>query len=187
MIRGLRFTIKGGEGSGWYAPPKGTHTGGSAGGGITFLTSITHSTWSQWWGQIKNEWEGPRQKIAKGALSEIDTTSREPQDKDIFAVLEGDKLVAIATVASSEKSRGKESKPREFADLRYLATKRKGLGRQMMIKIVKQARNNKQGLKWRGAYKALGFYKKMGFTPKAGENEFQLSYEELGSWLKEQI
>ena len=25
MIRGLRFTTKGGEGSGWYGPPKGSH------------------------------------------------------------------------------------------------------------------------------------------------------------------
>ncbi len=25
MIRGLRFTVKGGEGSGWYGPPKGSH------------------------------------------------------------------------------------------------------------------------------------------------------------------
>ena len=26
-IRGLKFTVKGGEGSGWFAPPKGTHEG----------------------------------------------------------------------------------------------------------------------------------------------------------------
>ena len=25
MIRGLRFTVKGGKGSGWYGPPKGDH------------------------------------------------------------------------------------------------------------------------------------------------------------------
>ena len=33
MIRGLKFTIKGGEGSGWFAPPKGTHVGEGASSG----------------------------------------------------------------------------------------------------------------------------------------------------------
>ena len=34
MIKGLRFTIKGGRGSGWFAPPKGTHVGDTSGSGI---------------------------------------------------------------------------------------------------------------------------------------------------------
>jgi len=42
-IRGLRFTCKGGEGSGWYAPPKGTHVSGSQNRNI----SLFHGTGKQ--------------------------------------------------------------------------------------------------------------------------------------------
>ncbi len=189
QIRGLKFTYKGGKGSGHHGHtggagdgPGGSIAGAGSGGRASaggnqggaslpkgkHITSVTDEQVSKWTKQV-DSWEGARQDSAYAALDDIKSNKAQG-----IVIEEKGVLKAIASV---------ESESGEMW-LNNLATKEKGYGTEMMRTTLNTSSNKQLILKWWASPEAKSFYKKLGFKTVA-DGSFVVKSKAAKRWLKD--
>lgn len=168
----ILITFKGSASSGWYSPPKGTHSGekhrsvGSGRGkksgkaptkGVAYAThhglsdDERHSIYGEMGG-----WKGDRHEIATLAIWAGEKGS------DVLLLRDGSELKGIAAITKDLQYEGLPS-----CEVEFLATKERGYGKQMMLAIARTAERSGRGVHLVAVPKATGFYRAIGMNPKS--------------------
>ena len=169
----VKIIIKGGEHSGHHG-----HAGrpGSVGGSAPSFGQLAFSFPADVEQDISEvrSWEGSRGIIGVEALS-VDSWAY-----DVTIAREHGELVGVMAMRRDTYGLSAEGLKGKYSGLSYLATKRSGYGRQMMIQAAKAAETKNTGLFIGSAPGAVGFYEKLGMRPYPNiKNAFYWTPEDI--------
>jgi len=173
---------EGGKGSGWFAPPKGTHGPGSQGGRFRYVEQPTDEQIARWEKQTA-DWDAPRGGMAYAALHSI----RSYSGVAAIFIEEGSELKGIGSISTPEGERRMNAwrlapyEPDLVVVASFMGTKERGYGLAMMQGLADVCIENGWELRFGSIPTSDGFFRAIGMKP-VHDTAYRLSPEELRAW-----